>query len=204
MWWYIFFAIIIIAIIIKIMLSVKLPQKSSPLKKEKVTTEPANSEPAQKVVTPKTKKPGRGVLGTLNRIAITIVVAALAIWLLVKIGFAIYETEVGGIDYSKKTLHESDVTLGVSHTPKVWTVDRTETIHFTNEYGEIYRGVSIGTNTSSKNLTEDVWVKNKSGEVLVLKGEDIFLKIGNSTDNNELRFKSANGKTGSIDIVFWK
>lgn len=88
-----------------------------------------------------------------------------------------------------------------------WKIEKTVNITFTGEYGEIYRGIGPGTNVSSQNATEPYFVKNKIGEFPIQrpaqKGEDIFLIIGNSTNNNELRFRSSNGKTGSIDIIFW-
>lgn len=86
-----------------------------------------------------------------------------------------------------------------------WVVDinRTRTIYFTGEYCEVIylqRGMDI----SFENSSEPYCIKNKNNaEVCGEKGEDVGPKMPNSINNCELRFKSQNGKTGSIDIIFW-
>lgn len=191
----------------KILTGLKAIKKRSPIKKEKKpAVEPEKkSETAPKAEASKVEKTQISVLGKLNRIAITLVLVACAAWILVNTVPSVYKSVDDFINYFNEGVKSSDVTLGVSHAPKVWVKERIERISFTGEYGEAYRGVSLNTNTSSANLTEDVWVKQKNKKpIKVLRGQDIFLFIGNTIDNNELRFKSVNGKTGSIDIVFWK
>jgi hypothetical protein len=84
-----------------------------------------------------------------------------------------------------------------------WQIEKTIAINFASEYGEVYKGVGPGTNTSSQNATEPYCVENKIEESCFQKDDDMFKTIGNSTNNNKLRFKSQNGKTGSIEIIFW-
>jgi len=84
-----------------------------------------------------------------------------------------------------------------------WEIEKTVTVKFGGEYGEVYKGVRPGSNVSFENATEDYCAKNKVNEYCAKKGEDVGRQMPNSTNNGELRFKSQNGKTGSIDIIFW-
>ena len=84
-----------------------------------------------------------------------------------------------------------------------WEFDHKITISFTGKYDAIYRNVTPGTKTSSM-ANDDFVVKNKMGEEYIIrKGEDMFRSLGNTTNNNELQFKSLNGETGSFDIFFY-
>lgn len=101
-----------------------------------------------------------------------------------------------GIRYIKKTKPKSE-------TEYYWKIEKTVTIYFTGEYSEIYRGVEPGTKVSFRNATEPYCVKNIITEYCAQKGEDVGKQMPDSTNNNELQFKSQNSKNGSIEIVFY-
>lgn len=84
-----------------------------------------------------------------------------------------------------------------------WEIEKTITVCFTGEYGEIRKEVLPGDNVSFENASEPYCIHNKVKEYCSQGLEDVGHQMPNSIDNGELRFKSQNGKTGSIDIIFW-
>ena len=91
--------------------------------------------------------------------------------------------------------------------PAQWHLDesKTVTVYFTDKYDKIIYSVKPGDNVSFANATEDYDVKNKIGEEFhERKGGDAMKQMGNTNNNNVLRFKCQQyGKNGSIQIFFW-
>ena len=87
-----------------------------------------------------------------------------------------------------------------SNPPEEKKVVEVRPISFGGEYGEIvYLPSQI--RFSFWSATEPYCVKDKAGnEYCGKKGQDITSNMPISSDNEELRFKSSNGKTGSIII----
>lgn len=84
-----------------------------------------------------------------------------------------------------------------------WKIEKTTRVYFTGEYGEIRRDVQPGDKVSFENASEPYCIHNKVKEYCSQGLEDVGTQMPNSTNNGELRFKSQNGNTGYIDIIFW-
>lgn len=85
-----------------------------------------------------------------------------------------------------------------------WIVEERKVIYFTDKYGEMIL-ISSKKGFSFENSSEPYCIKNLSGkEFCGQTGEDVGKKMGWSSDNNGLKFKSNNGKSGQVTMFIWK
>ena len=132
------------------------------------------------------------MLGATGILIVWIVVIVLGIWIGAKI--------IKNVSNSKKTTQ----TESVKHQYH-WVIDesKTRTIGFTCEYGDVFRYIHPGDNVSFENATTSYCILNRIREYCSQGVEDVGPQMPNSINNCELRFKSQNGKAGTIRIVFW-
>jgi len=86
----------------------------------------------------------------------------------------------------------------------VWVVTRTQTISIDGEYSAVYY-LSKGEGLSLRNSTQPYCVINENGHsVCGEKGEDVTPKLPREDDNMKLKFRTSNGKSGEITLVYWE
>jgi len=122
----------------------------------------------------------------------------------VLIGICLLFLIFGGVKSCKENREKkAKAKIERSEKAPVWVIEKKQVVYFGNDYVEtIY--LSEGENLSFENSSEPYCVKNLSEqEFCAEKGEDVGSQMPNNISNMQLRFKSGNGETGQVTIVFW-
>jgi hypothetical protein len=110
-----------------------------------------------------------------------------------------FKKDIPVANKNQSTINGSNSSSGIKY-----EIETTIQINFTGEYGDIFDKIKPGDLVSFENSSEPYCVKNKVKEYCAQKGEDVGTQMPNSTNNGKLRFKSQNGNTGCVDVIFWK